>query len=624
MKNRVKTPGIIALATGFLVALLPPSLPNATPRRVDSLLARHAAALGGLERLLAARTRYTESSLRMESTGLEGRVRTWSALPCFSRTEIDLGLFSVRQGFDGERAWIVDQNGKVSFREDPASVSDRETTCMLESWAYLLGDDAIEAEAAGPDTVGGVPCETVVLRPADGSPCRLLLSRETFLPAATVISSPAGEIRQLFGDWRPVEGIMVPFETVTEHTAIGQRLATRIDSIELDPPIDPALFRPPPEDARDYRFAEGAGASIHFSYHLRHLYVPVQLPGVEGTRLFLLDSGAGMTVIDSVLAAEMALPAGGRISGIGAGGATDFRMTRLPGLEVPGIDFDEQTVVVYPIDRVVGRLTGRTIGGILGYDFLSRFAAVIDYGERFIALSDPDSFAVPAGEATVEAPLVNNIFSLPAVVDGEAAGRFLLDTGANTSALRPGFLEEHGLLAGRRRARISITGAGGASDAFLVRLRSIEIGGHTLSGPVTAVGGGMEGVWSFGGIDGIVGNDLLERFTVILDYRGQRVALIPNERFGEPFHRDKSGIHASFDEHGRPVIRWIVPGSPAAAAGLRPGDVIRHIDGAPVNEGWRNGRFGDAFSRDEGTRVRIRYERGGRKMRANLLLDSYI
>jgi hypothetical protein len=37
------------------------------------------------------------------------------------------------------------------------------------------------------------------------------------------------------------------------------------------------------------------------------------------------------------------------------------------------------------------------------------------------------------------------------------------------------------------------------------------------------------------GADGILGNGLLERFHVVFDYRGGRILLKPNARFGDPF-----------------------------------------------------------------------------------------
>ncbi len=68
-------------------------------------------------------------------------------------------------------------------------------------------------------------------------------------------------------------------------------------------------------------------------------------------------------------------------------------------------------------------------------------------------------------------------------------------------------------------------------------------------------------------------------------------------------------VGASFDDGpGGVAISWIISGSPVDKAGLKQGDLMLAIDGAPL------GRSLDAFSRTKGapgTPVRISYRRGG-------------
>ena len=53
----------------------------------------------------------------------------------------------------------------------------------------------------------------------------------------------------------------------------------------------------------------------------------------------------------------------------------------------------------------------------------------------------------------------------------------------------------------------------------------------------------------------------------------------------------------------------MTPGSPAEAAGLRPGDVIVAVDGAPLRGGTR--QLVEAFSHGVGRQVQLRVARGG-------------
>jgi len=58
-------------------------------------------------------------------------------------------------------------------------------------------------------------------------------------------------------------------------------------------------------------------------------------------------------------------------------------------------------------------------------------------------------------------------------------------------------------------------------------------------------------------------------------------------------------------ERGAVVVE-IKPGSPAAAAGLRPGDVIEQVDDAPVNTAAEASKLLSAAKLDEGVRLRVR------------------
>ena len=75
------------------------------------------------------------------------------------------------------------------------------------------------------------------------------------------------------------------------------------------------------------------------------------------------------------------------------------------------------------------------------------------------------------------------------------------------------------------------------------------------------------------GYGGIVGSDVLRRFTATFDYPRSRLSLHPNAAFSEPFEFDLAGLFMFVDEGIR--VFSVVDGSPAAQAGIRPGDRIR-------------------------------------------------
>jgi C-terminal processing protease CtpA/Prc len=81
-------------------------------------------------------------------------------------------------------------------------------------------------------------------------------------------------------------------------------------------------------------------------------------------------------------------------------------------------------------------------------------------------------------------------------------------------------------------------------------------------------------------IAGAIGANLLRRFTVIFDFPHQRVILEPNLQFNHSVDEDMSGL--SVIAHGSNLrtfeVIHVQAGTPAADAGIQPGDVIAAVD----------------------------------------------
>jgi predicted aspartyl protease len=590
----------------------------------DALLARHLEALGGARAIGAIGSLASSAEIEIMGTGLKGIVRSWSLRPCLSYSEIALGFFKIREGYDGERIWMIDPNGKLQIRRDRSSLEYQKTMCLLESWDYLFDGTGYALEAVGRDTANGSPCEVLALSVDGGASARLFLDDSTFLVDRLEIMAPEGNTVQTYGDYRPVGGVMFPFVVKTEMPALAQRIEMRYRSIAVNEHVDPVIFLPPAADVKDYRFTRGGSSEeLPFEYRSRHIYLPARVAGRDGELYFLLDSGASMTVIDSAVAAGMGLPLGGTIPGAGAGGMADFHMTRVPGLAIGGIELSEQTAITFPISNLLRKFEEIEIGGVLGYDFLSRFVTRIDFERSIITFAEPDSFSPRGGERIIEAPLVHNIFTLPASLDTTEAS-FYLDTGANSSILHAGFAERTGIAGGRRTLPMAIRGAGGDETASLCRFDSLRVGGITIERPVFAIARSMKGIGVLETVDGIVGNDILERFTVTLDYGNQRVLLEKNARFAESFYPDRSGLQLARKENGNLVVVSVLPDSPAAGAGLRPGDVIMRIAGTRAALFKSIREVMALFEAKEGTKYRIEISRGGKISKLSLTLEKYI
>ena len=104
---------------------------------LDVLLERHVEALGGRTAIESIRTIVSEGEVEMLSMGMKGTIRSTVLLPCLSLTEAELGLFTVKQGFDGDRQWMVGPNGMLQIKQDDDSRRNQVTTCLLENFGYI-------------------------------------------------------------------------------------------------------------------------------------------------------------------------------------------------------------------------------------------------------------------------------------------------------------------------------------------------------------------------------------------------------------------------------------------------------------------------------------------------------
>ena len=542
------------------------------------ILRRHYEAVGGLDRLEAETTRYLEGTLSV--AGLSGVMRHWSERPGRHRTEIDLGVFRQTTGDNGEVAWELDANGKLRIERDEIALRMRGIYVEIERFEHLDPDsDVFEVTFEGTEEQNGVDCYIVKIANSLDDGYRLMyIDATSFLELRTSDIRHKQESHTTHSDFRDVGGILRPFRDETEHLPTGQTQVIEISVHETGGDIDLSLFDPPTEGADDFEFT-GGGTSVDvpFEFIERHIFIPVTIGCSE--RLWVLDTGASSSVIDSDYAADLGIATSGEIIGTGVGSTVECSFVTLPTLTVPGVEFAEQQAVAVAISGLFRRTSDMEIGGILGYDFLSRFVSRVDIANEMLTLYLPESFEYDGAGEILDAPLSDNIFAVPALVDGEYGGRWTLDLGAGGTAFLYPYAKENGLL-----DRPGITsvgfGAGGRIDKRTSRHETIEIGGITLERPLISRPA-ADVVGAFGGADhsGNMGNTVFRHLVLYLDYERQQVIVERGDDVASAFPEDRSGFALWRPELKDIRVLHVTDGTPAADAGVREGDVLVSING---------------------------------------------
>lgn len=570
---------LAALLAGFGLAGAVPAKPN----NAYAVMQKYYQNLGGLDKLRAETTSFYEGSLTIEGVPIVGTIKEWRRSPDRVRQEVDLTVFRQTTGDNGIFAWEVDANGKVQMKLDQRSLQDRRLSAALSRYEHLDSTSALFRLALAPeDKVDGQKCYVVRRTNTLNSDTTLDYIRASdFLLVQTVEKKPDMTQIVLFADYREVAGVKRPFEQKAEIRPVGQKQTVKLSSFEVNLPIEDSRFEPPASSVQDFKFKRGfAAENIPFQFIENHIYLPVTIAGKE--RSWVLDCGAGKTVIDAGFAGELGLELAGELTAQGAAGAATYSFATLPGFSLPGVEFDPQQVIALSITPLFRQLVGTDVAGILGYDFLSRFVTKIDYAAKKVSFYLPDSFKYKGKGVELSAPLQNNVPTVEAVVDGRYAGRWRLDIGATGTSFHYPFAQEHGLL-NREGIAVTASGAGGSFELNVSRFDSIGLGGYSIAKPAIAVPTTAgAGALASAELVGNIGNDALRRFVLYLDYAHQRVILEPGKDFKREFPRDRSGLGLSAGASGV-VVTSVPAGTPGAEAGLLSGDVVLKVNGRQVD-----------------------------------------
>src|SRR5438876_2352002 len=103
---------------------------------------------------------------------------------------------------------------------------------------------------------------------------------------------------------------------------------------------------------------------------------------------FILDTGAGTTLLSSDLAKQLEAKVIGSKEGQSAGGKVSVSLAKVESLAVGETKLHDVDVGVVDLAQI-GKTVGAKIDGDLGYNFLKHFRVTIDYRDCEIRFDDP-------------------------------------------------------------------------------------------------------------------------------------------------------------------------------------------------------------------------------------------
>jgi hypothetical protein len=396
----------------------------------------------------------------------------------------DAGPVSEREGWDGVHPWRADVTGM------PRIQGNADERAAIVVWADLLApvDPAAREHPSRPPefvTDAGSGELTSILRHV----------------------GQAAE-RTTFGEYRGANGFVVP-HTIVDASENGTWSA-RVLGLDTLRSVSGNAFAPPrePHDAtlRGVATVQTIGAPDV-------PVIPVSVNGSAPLR-FVLDTG-GQNVISPDAARRAGLDALGEGTVGGAGAAlakTRYAMAR--SVRVGSAEMRDQPFVVLDFGK------NAPVDGIVGYELLARFATRIDLQRGRVELAR-DARALNASGAAVPMAFDERQPQVDGALDG-IAGAMTIDTGSASSVdVNAPFVVAHDLRA-RYHADVEgypISGIGGPVHAYFAHANELRLGDVRIRDVNLLLTDARAGAEANPAIAANIGDQVLRRFTLVIDYR---------------------------------------------------------------------------------------------------------
>jgi hypothetical protein len=337
---------------------------------------------------------------------------------------------------------------------------------------------------------------------------------------------------------------------------------------------------------------------------------------------FILDTGSGGISLDSTTVDYFKItptPSDMTILGIAGIRKVSFiynQKLRLPGLTVDSLNFHINNY------EILTQVYGEKIDGIIGYSLLSRYIFNINYDSLRISIFTNGRMKYPRGGWLYE-PILRTLPVQNARIRDAVAtnSRFLFDIGAGLCMmLNKDFIEDSNFLDKKRVLYAKeAEGVGGKVDMHLTVIKELRMGPYRFRNIPVFVFDDTYNITSYPYLSGIIGNDILRRFNLILNYAKREFYFLPNSKYLESFDYAYSGIEL-YNIDGQIILGDVADGSPAASAGLKEGDVVIGINNLL---GQNLQQFKSALQ-VAGEKIKIIISRDGQLMEFNFKIKSIL
>jgi hypothetical protein len=346
------------------------------------------------------------------------------------------------------------------------------------------------------------------------------------------------------------------------------------------------------------------------------IIIKAQLDSFEDTLNFVLDTGSGGISLDSATADQLQLPrvkTDRNIRGIAGMRTIDFvykRSLKLVGLTVDSLDFHINNY------DILTSAYGVKIDGVIGYSFFRRYIVKINYDDYSIEVYKPGNIKYPFGGYMLY-PDFNMLPVVATTISDNTVSKenFIFDTGAGLNMLLSEEYVSDSSIINKKRKQFATQaeGLGGKKMMNATVIRKIALGPYKFRWVPVYIFKDEFNVTSYPKMGGVIGNDILRRFNLIINYPDRKIHIKPNSHFFDDFDYSYTGL-GLYQIDGLIRIEDVVAGSPADKAGFKPDDIVFSVD----NNFTLNMQVYKQLMQNAGNAVKIIVKRGEEFVTLNL------
>lgn len=312
---------------------------------------------------------------------------------------------------------------------------------------------------------------------------------------------------------------------------------------------------------------------------------------IEGR--FILDTGASGLYLDSTFVERHGsiIKSNPDTASMRGAGATDYRQVLLVKDTVKiTVGSYNHNFTVSPILKLTD-MNGENIAGIIGNKFIKNKILIID-NERSILKIDS---VINPGKYNTIIPFKyideRIYFPVELNIKGNQTinANLLMDLGcADAVILNSPYFDALKLKNILPQNIIDYTilfgGAlGGNSNGGDFRIASLKLGNSQINSPIISFSKDTLGAFSKTDYDGLIGNEILDRYNYAIDYHNQKLYLTENSKSGKVFKSGLTGFYA-MKMNDIAIVMSIYYQSDAYKSGIQLGDTIVSVNNKKVKD----------------------------------------